>query len=155
MPNPSAFMDNHTLFESSHGGTEGTLSLFVHVGGTRGVPSSTDNTLNRQARITLKVECIPVFLHVYVMCKYKDEYGSRLTLLFSIVLIVLMFRRHSLHGASSPGVANDRGKKILRSAATLRERRFHGWCHGWHRRGHPRLFRRSPAEAGPARYVNV
>ena len=32
--------------------------LIVHVGGTRRVPSSTDHTMNRQARITWTVACI-------------------------------------------------------------------------------------------------
>ena len=38
----------------------------VHVGGTRGVTSSTDHIMNRQARITLTVACIPVFVYLYV-----------------------------------------------------------------------------------------
>jgi hypothetical protein len=42
---------------------ETVKSVFViHVGGTRCVTSSTDNTMNRQARITLKVAYVHVFL---------------------------------------------------------------------------------------------
>ena len=40
--------------------------FMIHVGGTRGVPSSTDNTMNIHVRITLTVEfirtCIFLFL---------------------------------------------------------------------------------------------
>jgi hypothetical protein len=42
---------------------ETVKSVFViHVGGTRCVTSSTDNIMNRQARITLKVAYVHVFL---------------------------------------------------------------------------------------------
>ena len=59
----------------------------VHVGGTRCVTSSTDNIMNIQARITLKVEfirtCIVLFLF-YVWIQWRV--WSILTL-FSILLI--------------------------------------------------------------------
>jgi hypothetical protein len=44
-------------------------SVFViHVGGTRGVvTSSTDHILKRQARITLKVECIRTCIFVFLL----------------------------------------------------------------------------------------
>ena len=49
---------------------------YIHVGGTRCVPSSTDNIMNRQARITLTVECIRTCIFFYVMCQYNDEYDQ-------------------------------------------------------------------------------
>jgi hypothetical protein len=52
--------------------------FMIHVGGTCCVPFSTDNNMNIQARIILNDEVIrtlyePVFVYVYLMCKYKDE----------------------------------------------------------------------------------
>ena len=53
--------------------------------------------MNRQARITLKVECIRIYFYVYLMWKYKDEYESILTL-FSMLLIfdVTVFQERAL-----------------------------------------------------------
>ena len=49
-----------------HPGSGRVRKVFVHVGGTRGVPSRTGNIMNRHARITLTVEfirtCICIFL---------------------------------------------------------------------------------------------
>jgi hypothetical protein len=40
----------------------------IHVGGTRCVPSSTDNTMNRHARmITVKVDCIRTCLLIFLV----------------------------------------------------------------------------------------
>ena len=44
----------------------------IHVGGTRWVPSSTDNIMKIHARITLTVEVIRTC--VILLCKYNDEY---------------------------------------------------------------------------------
>ena len=41
-----------------HPGSGRVRKVFVHVGGTRDVPSRTDDILNIHARITLTVECI-------------------------------------------------------------------------------------------------
>ena len=40
--------------------------FIIHVGGTRCVPSSTDNTLKIHVRITLKVECIRTCIFVFL-----------------------------------------------------------------------------------------
>ena len=48
--------------------------FIVHVGGTRGVTSSTNNTMNRQARITLTVECIRTCI---VFCLFDVEIQGR------------------------------------------------------------------------------
>ena len=50
--------------------------LYVHVGGTRCVPSSTDNIVKIRARITLTVEFIHVFFYFYLMFEYNDEYDQ-------------------------------------------------------------------------------
>ena len=52
--------------------------FMMHVGGTRCVPSSTDNSMKIRARITLTVEFIRgyIFLYVYVMFEYNDEYDQ-------------------------------------------------------------------------------
>ena len=40
--------------------------FIVHVGGTRCVPSRTDNIMKRQARITLKVEFIRGYIFLFL-----------------------------------------------------------------------------------------
>ena len=50
-----------------------TYVFVIHVGGTRCVTSSTDNIVNIHARITLTVECIRVFVYVYLMVEYNAE----------------------------------------------------------------------------------
>ena len=50
-----------------------TLVFVIHVGGTRCVTSSTDNIMNIQARITLKVEFIPVFFYFYLMFEIQGR----------------------------------------------------------------------------------
>jgi len=42
------------------------LVFVIHVGGTRGVPSSTDNIMKRLARITLTVEFIRTFIFLFL-----------------------------------------------------------------------------------------
>ena len=39
--------------------------FIIHVGGTRCATSSTDNTMNIQARITLNVECIRSCIFIF------------------------------------------------------------------------------------------
>ena len=47
--------------------------FIIHVGGTRCVTSSTDNIMKIHVRITLTVECIRVFVYVYLMVEYNAE----------------------------------------------------------------------------------
>ena len=48
--------------------------LMIHVGGTRCVPSSTDNSMKIHARITLTVEVIRTCLFVYFYCMFEYNY---------------------------------------------------------------------------------
>ena len=63
----------------------GTCDVFmVHVGGTRCVTSSTDNTMTRQACITWGVECIRACIFIFLFdVEIQWQVRSLLTL-FSI-----------------------------------------------------------------------
>ena len=61
--------------------------FIVHVGGTRCVTSSTDNTMTRQACITWGVECIRACIFIFLFdVEIQWQVRSLLTL-FSILLI--------------------------------------------------------------------
>ena len=52
-----------------HPGSGRVRKVFVHVGGTRDVPSRTDDILNIHARITLTVECRRGYMLVVLVVK--------------------------------------------------------------------------------------
>jgi hypothetical protein len=64
----------------THSGVRQSVFI-IHVGGTRDVTSSTDNSIKIQARITLTVECLRtcIFFYFHLMFEYNYEYDQLLT----------------------------------------------------------------------------